>query len=103
MIEKKRKRFEKDDGTNEVVHCQVDKLIVATNENGSKPYNNSTIIDLILGIFFAGHNTPAIAAMWALLHISQNPHIFQMAKVIISLFDPLPYIYFVVIFKPHHE
>ncbi|XP_011652660.1 beta-amyrin 11-oxidase [Cucumis sativus] len=80
VIEKKRKRFEKDDGTNEVVHCQVDKLIVATNENGSKPYNNSTIIDLILGIFFAGHNTPAIAAMWALLHISQNPHIFQMAK-----------------------
>lgn len=83
MIEK-RKRYEKDDGTNEV-HCQLDKLMVATNENGAKSYNNNTIIDLLLPLFFAGHNTPAIAAIWALLHISQNPRIFQMAKVIILI------------------
>uniref|UniRef100_A0A9I9E8R0 Beta-amyrin 11-oxidase-like n=1 Tax=Cucumis melo TaxID=3656 RepID=A0A9I9E8R0_CUCME len=54
--------------------------MVATNENGTKSYNNNTIIDLLLPLFFAGHNTPAIAAIWALLHISQNPRIFQMAK-----------------------
>lgn len=81
MVEEKIRRFE-NDKTSEV-QCQVDKLVVAINENGAKLYSNNFIRDLILGIFFAGHSTPAIAACWALLHISQNPHVFQKAKVML--------------------
>ncbi|KAA0038543.1 beta-amyrin 11-oxidase-like [Cucumis melo var. makuwa] len=79
VVEEKRRRFE-NDKTSEV-QCQVDKMVVAIDENGAKLYNNNLIRDLLLGVFFAGYSTPAIAAFWALLHISQNPHVFQKAKV----------------------
>uniref|UniRef100_A0A9I9CGS2 Beta-amyrin 11-oxidase-like n=1 Tax=Cucumis melo TaxID=3656 RepID=A0A9I9CGS2_CUCME len=78
VVEEKRRRFE-NDKTSEV-QCQVDKMVVAIDENGAKLYNNNLIRDLLLGVLFAGHSTPAIAAFWALLHISQNPHVFQKAK-----------------------
>lgn len=65
-------------------------MVVAIDENGEKLYNNNLIRDLLLRVLFAGHSTPAIAAFWALLHISQNPHVFQKAKVrLLYIFIPI--------------
>ena len=79
VIEEKRRALEKKE-TREV-HSQMDKLIMARDENGMKLYDNNAIIDLLLGLLHGGHHTPAYAAMWALVHISENPHIFYQAKV----------------------
>ncbi|XP_022952147.1 beta-amyrin 11-oxidase-like [Cucurbita moschata] len=78
VIEEKRRALEQKE-TREV-HSQMDKLIMARDENGMKLYDNNTIIDLLLGLLHAGHHTPAYAAMWALVHISEKPHIFHKAK-----------------------
>lgn len=64
--------------------CQMDKLIVATDENGTKLYDDNAIIDLLLGLLHAGHFASAHAAMWALVHISEKSHVYQKAKVILS-------------------
>ncbi|CAK9309463.1 unnamed protein product [Citrullus colocynthis] len=78
VIEEKRRRLE-NKKTSEV-HCEVDKLIGAIDENGTRLYDNITIIDMLLAICFGGLSSPSNATMWALLHISQNPHILQKAK-----------------------
>ncbi|XP_038877829.1 beta-amyrin 11-oxidase-like [Benincasa hispida] len=75
VIEEKRRVLENKE-TREV-KSQMDKLIVATDENGKKLYDNNDIIDLLLGLLHAGHHTPAYAAMWALVQISENAHVFQ--------------------------
>ena len=77
----KRRVLERKETNDELVKCQMDKLIVATDENGKKLYDNKAIIDLLLGLLHAGHHTPAYTAMWAIVQISQNSHIFQKAKV----------------------
>lgn len=83
MIEEKRRVLERKKETkDQLVQCQMDKLIVAIDENGKRLYdNNANIIDLFLGLLHAGHHTPAYAAMWAVVQISQNSHVFQKAKV----------------------
>lgn len=82
MIEEKRRVLERKKETkDQLVQCQMDKLIVAIDENGKRLYDNNAIIDLFLGLLHAGHHTPAYAAMWAVVQISQNSHVFQKAKV----------------------
>ena len=78
VIEEKRRALEKQERE---VESQMDKLIMARDENGMKLYDNNAIIDLLLGLLHAGHHTPSYVAMWALVHISQKPHIFLKAKV----------------------
>ncbi|KAL0553015.1 hypothetical protein IC582_006897 [Cucumis melo] len=81
VIEEKRRVLERKKETkDQLVQCQMDKLIVAIDENGKRLYDNNAIIDLFLGLLHAGHHTPAYAAMWAVVQISQNSHVFQKAK-----------------------
>uniref|UniRef100_A0A9I9E938 Beta-amyrin 11-oxidase-like n=1 Tax=Cucumis melo TaxID=3656 RepID=A0A9I9E938_CUCME len=81
VIEEKRRVLERKKETkDQLVQCQMDKLIVAIDENGKRLYDNNAIIDLFLGLLHAGHHTPAYAAMWGVVQISQNSHVFQKAK-----------------------
>ena len=78
VIEEKRRALEKEERE---VESQMDKLIMARDEKWMKLYDNNAIIDLLLGLLHAGHHTPAYAAMWALVHISEKLHVFHKAKV----------------------
>ncbi|CAK9321528.1 unnamed protein product [Citrullus colocynthis] len=57
----------------------MDLLIELKDEDGEE-LDDETIIDLIFGKLFAGHETSAYTAMWAVLFLTNHPHIFQQAK-----------------------
>ena len=58
----------------------MDLLMEVKDEDGEE-LDDETIRDLIFGKLFAGHETSAYTAMWAVLFLTKHPHIFQRAKV----------------------
>ncbi|XP_038905890.1 beta-amyrin 11-oxidase-like [Benincasa hispida] len=57
----------------------MDLLMELKDEEGEE-LDDETIKDLIFGKLFAGHETSAYTAMWAILFLTNHPHIFQKAK-----------------------
>ncbi|XP_008448714.2 beta-amyrin 11-oxidase-like [Cucumis melo] len=57
----------------------MDLLIDVKDEDGEE-LDDETIRDLIFGKLFAGHETSAYTAMWAVLFLTDHPHTFQKAK-----------------------
>ena len=58
----------------------MDLLMEVENENGEK-LEDEHIIDLLLLILFAGHETTAHTAMWAIIYLHDHPEMLQKAKV----------------------
>ncbi|XP_027336886.1 beta-amyrin 11-oxidase-like [Abrus precatorius] len=57
----------------------VDILLDVDGENGKK-LEDEDIIDLLLALVFAGHETTATGMMWSLIHLTQHPDIMKKAK-----------------------
>jgi len=58
----------------------IDLILEAEDEDG-EGMDNETIADLIFGKLFAGQETSAFTTMWAIIFLTDHPHIFQKAKV----------------------
>ncbi|XP_022155498.1 beta-amyrin 11-oxidase-like [Momordica charantia] len=58
----------------------MDLLIDLKDEDGDEELDDETIVDLIFGKLFAGHETSAYTTMWAVLFLMDHPHIFKKAK-----------------------
>ncbi|XP_022923280.1 beta-amyrin 11-oxidase-like [Cucurbita moschata] len=57
----------------------MDLMIEVEDEDG-EGMDNETIADLIFGKLFAGQETSAFTTMWAIIFLTDHPHIFQKAK-----------------------
>ncbi|GMJ12491.1 ARABIDOPSIS ENT-KAURENOIC ACID HYDROXYLASE 2, ent-kaurenoic acid hydroxylase 2 [Hibiscus trionum] len=57
----------------------MDLLMEVESENGEK-LEDEHIIDLLLLILFAGHETTAHTMMWVLIYLNQHPEMLQKAK-----------------------
>ncbi|CAK9321529.1 unnamed protein product [Citrullus colocynthis] len=57
----------------------MDLMIEVRDEDG-EGMDDETIVDLIFGKLFAGQETSAFTTMWAILFLTNNPHVFQKAK-----------------------
>ncbi|XP_008448712.2 beta-amyrin 11-oxidase-like isoform X1 [Cucumis melo] len=74
------KRMEKKkEGENWEAKDMMDLLIELKDEDGEE-LDDETIRDLIFGKLFAGHETSAYTAMWAVLFLTNHPHILQRTK-----------------------
>ncbi|XP_038685690.1 beta-amyrin 11-oxidase-like [Tripterygium wilfordii] len=58
----------------------LDLLLEVEDEDGEK-MDNITIIDVLSALVFAGHESTAIATMWLLKYLHDNPEILQKVKV----------------------
>ena len=56
-------------------------LMTEVEDEDGEGMDNETITDLIFGMLFAGHESSAFTTMWAVLFLTDHPHIFQKAKV----------------------
>ena len=79
IINEKRSMKERK-GENWEAKDTMDFLIDVKDEDGEE-LDDETIRDLIFGKLFAGHETTAYTAMWAVLFLTDHPHTFQKAKV----------------------
>ncbi|XP_022738013.1 beta-amyrin 11-oxidase-like [Durio zibethinus] len=57
----------------------IDLLMEVEDENGEK-LEDEHIIDLLLLILFAGHETTAHTAMWAIIYLHRHPEMLKKAK-----------------------
>ncbi|XP_038685634.1 beta-amyrin 11-oxidase-like [Tripterygium wilfordii] len=57
----------------------LDLLLEVEGEDGER-MDNITIIDLLGSILITGHETTAIATMWLLLFLDENPQVYQKLK-----------------------
>ncbi|XP_038696247.1 beta-amyrin 11-oxidase-like isoform X2 [Tripterygium wilfordii] len=57
----------------------LDLLLEAENEDSEK-LDNETIVDILIGVLFAGHDTTAGAIMWVMLFLHDHPQILQKVK-----------------------
>ncbi|XP_023007793.1 beta-amyrin 11-oxidase-like isoform X2 [Cucurbita maxima] len=57
----------------------MDLMIEVEDEDG-EGMDNETIADLIFGKLFAGQETSAFTTMWAIIFLTDHPHLFQKAK-----------------------
>ncbi|XP_038726428.1 beta-amyrin 11-oxidase-like [Tripterygium wilfordii] len=67
------------DGKSKEKSSMLDFLLEVEDEDGEK-FDNESIIDLLAGIVFAGHESSAFATMWVLLYLRQNPQVAQKVK-----------------------
>lgn len=58
----------------------LDMFLEAKDEDGWKP-EDEDIIDILIGIVLAGHDSTASSMMWSMMYLTQNPHILEKAKV----------------------
>lgn len=58
----------------------IDIFLEATDEDGWK-FEDDDIIDSLVGLVLAGHETTATAMMWSIIYLTQHPHIMKKAKV----------------------
>lgn len=58
----------------------TDLLLEVRDEDG-QGLDDGCIIDLLIGFFFAGHETSAHSIMRAIMFLSENPETLQKAKV----------------------
>lgn len=58
----------------------LDILLEVEDESGHK-MGNEDIIDLLIVFLFAGQKTTAIAMMWSIIYLTDNPHFMKKAKV----------------------
>lgn len=57
-------------------------LIMAIEDDEGRRLNDEEIIDLLIVYVFAGHETTAHTAAWAIMYLEQHPDFLQKAKVI---------------------
>ncbi|KAL4027102.1 hypothetical protein IC575_015562 [Cucumis melo] len=57
----------------------MDLLMEVRDEDG-EGFDDETITEMIFGMLFGGQETSAFTTMWAILFLTDNPHIFQKAK-----------------------
>nr|BBI21930.1 cytochrome P450 monooxygenase [Momordica charantia] len=78
VIERRRRILEENEELEET--CQMDAVIKATDKNGEKIFNDNAIICMLLGLLYAGYHTSAHGAQWTMVHVSENPDVYQKAK-----------------------
>ncbi|XP_049415309.1 beta-amyrin 11-oxidase-like [Solanum stenotomum] len=55
-------------------------LIMAIEDDEGRRLNDEEIIDLLIVYVFAGHETTAHTAAWAIMFLEQHPEFLQKAK-----------------------
>ena len=60
--------------------AMMDLLIEAEDEDGQK-LEDEDIADLILALLSDGFDTSALATLWAIVHLTDNPEALKKAKV----------------------
>ncbi|CAN4077329.1 unnamed protein product [Withania somnifera] len=60
--------------------CDMVDLIMAIEDDEGRRLNDEEIIDLLIVYVFAGHETTAHTAAWAIMHLEQHPEFLQKAK-----------------------
>ncbi len=73
IIEEKRSQSNQDEHGD-----LLTKLIQSTDENNA--YSNEQLIDEVLTVFLAGHETSAIALTWTIHHLGQNQDLQRKLK-----------------------
>lgn len=58
----------------------IDLMMKVEDENGAC-LEDEYIINLLIGILLAGHETTAHAIMWAVIYLQQHPEMLTKAKV----------------------
>ncbi|CAL5206813.1 unnamed protein product [Lathyrus oleraceus] len=57
----------------------LDILLQVNDEDGWKP-DDDDIIQMLIAMVLAGHETTAHGLMWSIIYLTQNPHIMKKAK-----------------------
>ncbi|PHU08404.1 hypothetical protein BC332_20264 [Capsicum chinense] len=60
--------------------CDMVDLIMETEDDEGKRLNDEEIVDLLIVYVFAGHETTAHTAAWAVMYLEQHPEFLQKAK-----------------------
>ncbi|KAJ8552696.1 hypothetical protein K7X08_020089 [Anisodus acutangulus] len=60
--------------------CNMVDLIMAIEDEEGKRLSDEEIIDLLIVYAFAGHETTAHTAAWAIMYLEQHPEFLQKAK-----------------------
>ncbi|KAE8650036.1 beta-amyrin 11-oxidase isoform X2 [Cucumis sativus] len=74
-----KRMVKKSKGENWEAKDMMDLLMEVRDEDG-EGFDDETIRELIFGMLFGGQETTAFTTMWAVLFLTDNPHIFQKAK-----------------------
>ncbi|KAE8650037.1 hypothetical protein Csa_010027 [Cucumis sativus] len=78
-----KRMVKKSKGENWEAKDMMDLLMEVRDEDG-EGFDDETITEIIFGMLFGGQETTAFTTMWAVLFLTDNPHIFQKAKTTIS-------------------
>ena len=79
ILDEKR-TVKKSKGENWEAKDMMDLLMEVRDEDG-EGFDDETITEMIFSMLFGGQETSAFTSMWAVLFLTDNPHIFQKAKV----------------------
>ena len=79
ILDEKR-MVKKSKGENWKAKDMMDLLMEVRDEDG-EGFDDETITEMIFSMLFGGQETSAFTTMWAILFLTDNPHIFQKAKV----------------------
>ncbi|KAE8650038.1 hypothetical protein Csa_010549 [Cucumis sativus] len=80
IVDEKR-MVKKSKGENWEAKDMMDLLMEVRDEDG-EGFDDETITEIIFGMLFGGQETTAFTTMWAVLFLTDNPQVFQKAKVI---------------------
>ncbi|KAA0053062.1 beta-amyrin 11-oxidase-like isoform X1 [Cucumis melo var. makuwa] len=78
ILDEKR-MVKKSKGENWKAKDMMDLLMEVRDEDG-EGFDDETITEMIFSMLFGGQETSAFTTMWAVLFLTDNPHIFQKAK-----------------------
>ncbi|KAE8650039.1 hypothetical protein Csa_010739 [Cucumis sativus] len=78
ILDEKR-TVKKSKGENWEAKDMMDLLMEVRDEDG-EGFDDETITEMIFSMLFGGQETSAFTSMWAVLFLTDNPHIFQKAK-----------------------
>jgi ent-kaurenoic acid monooxygenase len=82
-------------------------LLMEVKDEESGMLQDEDIVDLLLLFLLAGHESSAYGVLWTVIYLTNHPHVFERAKVLIlihSLWEKVHiYTYFNVAFKISHR
>lgn len=77
MMMKRNKCDEKAVGNKDLV-----EILLAIEDDDGRKLEDEYIVDSLIFLLFAGHETSALTIMWSIIHLIDNPKIMNKAKVI---------------------
>ena len=81
LVDRKRRTNETE---TKIKKGMMDLLMEVKDEEG-RQLEDEDIIDLLLIFLLAGHESSAHGILWTIIYLTENPHVFQKAKVLIIL------------------